>query len=117
LQPVNAVVDHHVQAWWVVSAVLDRQLEEMVAAVYSLCEFWAKNPSMQNIFKKLFPIRPRFLQLQVSPTIDHSVHKNSCVIFNSMMVARDAIPFYSFLSDVMSHHILLVSANIEKLTC
>jgi hypothetical protein len=71
---------------------------------------------MHNILKKHFPIRPRYLQLQVSPTIDHSVHKNSSVIFNSTMVARDTIPFYSFLSDAMSHHKLLLYANIEKLT-
>jgi hypothetical protein len=71
---------------------------------------------MHNILKKHFPIRPRYLQLQVSPTIDHSVHKNSSVIFNSTMVARDAIASYSFLSETMTHHKLLVFANIEKLT-
>jgi hypothetical protein len=72
---------------------------------------------MHNILKKLSPVRSRYLQLQVSPTIDHSVHKNFGVIFNSTMVARDAIPFYSFLSHAISHHKLLVSELIEKLTC
>jgi hypothetical protein len=32
------------------------------------------------------------------------------------MVARDAIPFYSFLSHAMNHHKPFVSTNIEKLT-
>jgi hypothetical protein len=63
--------------------------------------FGPKNPNMHNILKNLFPIRPRYLQLHVSPTIDHSVHKNIVVIFNSTMVARDAIPFYNFLSDTV----------------
>jgi hypothetical protein len=72
---------------------------------------------MHSILKNLFPNRPRYLQLQVSPTIDHSVHKKFGIIFNSTMVPREAIPFYSFLSDAMSRHKLLVSANIEKLTC
>jgi hypothetical protein len=71
---------------------------------------------MHNILKKVFPIRSWYLQLQVSPTIDHSVHTNYGVIFNSTMVARDAIPFYRFLSHAISHHKLLVSACIDKLT-
>jgi hypothetical protein len=71
---------------------------------------------MHSILKKLFPVRSWYLQFQVSPTIDHSVHKNFGIIFNWKMVARDVVPWYRFLSHTISHHKPLVSALIEKLT-
>jgi hypothetical protein len=55
LQLVNAVVDHHAQAWRLVSAVVDRQLEEKVAIVYSLCELWAKKSKYAQHLEEPLP--------------------------------------------------------------
>jgi hypothetical protein len=55
LQLVNAVVDCLVQAWRLVSAVVDRQIEEKVAIVQSLCELWAKKSKYAQYLEEPLP--------------------------------------------------------------